>query len=154
MTPSAAERWRDDLAAWAIPPEILAAAPESPWIHPVEMFTVSDVVPDSVSHQRARSAVPEGGTVLDVGCGGGRAAVALVPPATSVLGVDEQQPMLDRFAEAVTRAGAAVSTVLGQWPYVADHTPVAVSWRGGVHGPSYSPKSRTGRSGKKLYQFP
>jgi SAM-dependent methyltransferase len=125
MTTSAAERWRDDLAAWAIPPEILAAAPESPWIHPVEMFTVSDVVPDSVSHQRARSAVPEGGTVLDVGCGGGRAAVALVPPARSVVGVDEQQPMLDRFAEAVARAGAQVATVLGQWPDVADRTPVA-----------------------------
>lgn len=27
----AAERWADGLAAWAIPPAILDAAPESPW---------------------------------------------------------------------------------------------------------------------------
>jgi SAM-dependent methyltransferase len=119
----AARRWRDDLAAWAIPPEILAAAPESPWIHPVEMFTVSDTVPDSPSHRRAREAVPEGGSVLDVGCGGGRAGVALVPPAASVIGVDEQQAMLDRFVEAVGRVGASSRTVLGQWPAVADEVP-------------------------------
>jgi len=125
VTLSAAQRWHDDLAAWAIPPEILAAAPESPWIHPVEMFTVSDAVPDSLSHQRARAAVPAGGSVLDVGCGGGRAAVALVPPAAYVVGVDEQQPMLDRFADAVARAGADVATVLGQWPDVADQTSIA-----------------------------
>lgn len=122
---TAAQRWRDDLAAWAIPPEILAAAPESPWIHPVEMFTVSDAVPDSPSHRRARAVVPEGGSVLDVGCGGGRAGVALVPPAGSVIGVDEQQRMLDRFAEAVARVGATSRTVLGQWPEVADEAPEA-----------------------------
>ena len=126
MTPTtAAQRWADDLASWAIPPEILAAAPESPWIHPVEMFTVSDTVPDSPSHQRARAVVPDGGTVLDVGCGGGRAGIALVPPASHLVGVDEQQPMLDRFVEAATRAGAHVSSVLGQWPDVAPQTPTA-----------------------------
>ena len=120
---TAADRWRDDLAAWAIPPEILATAPESPWIHPVEMFTVSGQVPDSPSHERARAAVPPDGSVLDVGCGGGRAGVALVPPAASVVGVDEQQPMLARFAEAVTGAGAVAIPVLGQWPQVADEVP-------------------------------
>jgi SAM-dependent methyltransferase len=122
---TAAQRWRDDLAAWAIPPEILAAAPESPWIHPVEMFTVTDAVPDSLSHRRAREVLPDGGTVLDVGCGGGRAAVALVPPAGRLVGVDEQQSMLDRFAEAAARTGAEVTTVLGGWPAVAPEAPVA-----------------------------
>ena len=46
------------------------------------------------SHERAREAVPEGGSVLDVGCGGGVAAFALTPPATSVIGVDHQSEML------------------------------------------------------------
>src|SRR2546430_4648282 len=35
---AAADRWRDDLAAWAIPQPILDAAPESPWHFPVELF--------------------------------------------------------------------------------------------------------------------
>ena len=34
----AARRWRDDLDSWAIPPEILAAAPESPWACPPGLF--------------------------------------------------------------------------------------------------------------------
>jgi SAM-dependent methyltransferase len=122
---SAAARWADDLAAWAIPPEILAAAPQSPWIHPVEMFTVSDAVPDSPSHRRAREALPDGGSVLDVGCGGGRAAMALVPPAGRVTGVDEQQRMLDRFVEAAARAQVDAETVQGGWPQVAADVPAA-----------------------------
>lgn len=122
---SATERWRDDLAAWAIPPEILATAPESPWIHPVEMFTVTAEVPDSPSHRRAREALPEGGTVLDVGCGGGRAALALVPPAGRVVGVDQQEAMLERFAEAARARGVDCATVLGDWPEAAPRTPSA-----------------------------
>ena len=78
---SAADRWRLSLARWAIPEEILANAPESPWIHPPELFGVPEVIEDSPSHERAREAVPANGTVLDVGCGGGVAAFALTPPA-------------------------------------------------------------------------
>jgi SAM-dependent methyltransferase len=116
---SAAEHWADDLASWAIPPEILASAPESPWIHPVEMFTVTDQVPDSLSHRRAREVLPVGGSVLDVGCGGGRAAMALVPPAGRVVGVDEQQSMLDRFATAAGERGVDCELLLGSWPQEA-----------------------------------
>jgi SAM-dependent methyltransferase len=122
---SAAQHWTDDLASWAIPPEILAAAPESPWIHPVEMFTVAGDLPDTLSHQRAREALPVEGSVLDVGCGGGRAAMALVPPAALVIGVDEQQPMLERFAAAASERGVTCQTVLGHWPTEGSPTPPA-----------------------------
>ncbi len=122
---SAAQHWADDLASWAIPPEILAAAPESPWIHPVEMFTVAGEVPDTLSHQRAREVLRAGGSVLDVGCGGGRAAMALVPPAARLVGVDEQQAMLDRFAAAAIGRGVDHETVLGLWPTAAPRTPSA-----------------------------
>ena len=79
---TAAEKWRADLASWAIPEEIRVQAPQDPWIHPVAQFIAPDVIPDSPAHQVARAALPEGGSVLDVGCGGGRAALALVPPAS------------------------------------------------------------------------
>ena len=122
---TAAQTWADDLAAWAIPPEILEAAPESPWIHPVAMFTVDGDVPDTLSHRRAREVLPPGGTVLDVGCGGGRAAMALVPPAGRLVGVDEQQAMLDRFTAAALARGVPSETVLGFWPSEAPRTPSA-----------------------------
>lgn len=112
-------RWREDLEAWGIPAPILAQAPTSPWIHPVAMFTVSGDVPDSESHRRAREALPTGGSVLDVGCGGGRASMALVPPASAVIGVDQSAQMLTAYRDAAAERDVDVRTVQGQWPQVA-----------------------------------
>ncbi|MDP1878486.1 MAG: class I SAM-dependent methyltransferase [Actinomycetota bacterium] len=119
------DRWRDDLAAWAIPDDILRQAPQEPWIHPVSMFTVDEDIPDSHSHRIARAAVPADGVVLDVGSGGGRASMSLVPPAGTVIAVDEQQAMLDAFAGAATRRGVRAQMHQGNWPDVADDVPMA-----------------------------
>lgn len=35
---TAARRWAQELAGWAVPPEILAAAPQQPFVFPPEMF--------------------------------------------------------------------------------------------------------------------
>jgi SAM-dependent methyltransferase len=122
----AAERWTVDLAAWRIPDEIIAAAPQSPWIHPVTLFDAEDgPTPDSHSHATARERLDEQGSVLDVGCGGGRAAFAVAPPAAVVTGVDHQQAMLDAFAAAAVRRGLQHHEVLGDWPEVAPRTPEA-----------------------------
>jgi SAM-dependent methyltransferase len=125
--PTAAERWARDLDAWAIPEQVLAAAPESPWQHDVGRFAVDDSLDrDTTSARWAREVLPPvGGTVLDVGCGGGRSAVALVPPATELIGVDAVGAMLDEFVAAATRAGVARRTFHGRWPDVAAITPVA-----------------------------
>lgn len=117
------EQWKSDLASWAIPQEILDQAPESPWIHPVQMFTVSDEIPDSFSHDIAREVQPA--SVLDVGSGGGRASMALVPPAQSLIAVDHQQGMLDEFAKAADARGARHHEFLGDWPDIADEVPMA-----------------------------
>ena len=120
-----AQAWSADLASWAIPETILAQAPEKPWIHPVAMFTVGDDIADSPSHAAARVALPIGGTVLDVGSGGGRAAFALVPPAGMVIAVDHQQGMLDAFAAAADERGVKHAEFMGDWPAVAAEVPTA-----------------------------
>lgn len=120
-----AAAWSADLDSWAIPEEILSQATEPPWAHPVAMFTVEGEVPDSTSHQRAREALSEGGSVLDIGSGGGRASFALVPPAGEVIAVDHQQGMLDVFAQAAVERGVAHREFLGDWPDVADQVPEA-----------------------------
>ena len=122
----AARRWGEQLAEWRIPDSILAAAPQSPWIHPVDVFRVAGgQAADSPSHARARQRLEPGASVLDVGCGGGRAAFAVAPPARTVIGVDHQQSMLDSFAAAATDRGLEHHEVLGDWPEVAEWTPSA-----------------------------
>lgn len=117
--------WRSSLEKWAIPQEILDSAPQSPWIHPVENFRPKgDLHVQVPSRLRALEALTgDRPSVLDVGCGGGRAAFGLVPPATHVVGVDHQQGMLDVFAAEARARGVDSDVVLGDWPDVADATP-------------------------------
>jgi SAM-dependent methyltransferase len=122
---SASEKWKIDLASWAIPQEILDQAVEKPWIHPPALFEIPGVIQDSLSHQRSREAMPLGGTVLDIGCGGGIATFAITPLASHVIGVDEQQAMLDLYSANAEKYKVTSETVLGQWPEVAAVTPIA-----------------------------
>ena len=123
----AAARWADELAAWAIPPEILEAAPESPWGFPPALFRAAEegTVPDTPSRRRALEALPEGGTVLDVGSGGGAASLALVPPAGGIVAVDESPDMLAALAAAADERGVSHEEHLGRWPDVAGEVPPA-----------------------------
>ena len=75
---------------------------------------------ESRSRSRALEALPPDGSVLDIGCGGGRASLALVPFPGAVVGVDESADMLAAFAEAAEARGIAHDEVLGRWPDVAD----------------------------------
>ena len=121
------QAWAAQLAAWALPDAIIAQAPESPWVHDVASFAVDDALDrDTRSAVAAREVLPlVGGVVLDVGCGGGRSSMPLVPPAASLIGTDQSEAMLSAFAAAAASSGVAVSTVLGRWPDVAPQTSVA-----------------------------
>jgi SAM-dependent methyltransferase len=114
---TAAEHWAAELAAWAIPEHIRAQAPESPWAFSPAVFRPpTEPTPDTVSRVRAREALPDGGSVLDVGCGGGAAGLSLVPPAGHVTGFDQSLELLDVFAAAAAQLGVAFATVHGSWP--------------------------------------
>lgn len=121
---TALQQWQDELAAWAIPDEILARAPEPPWGFPVELFRAEPVPTDSASRARAAEVLPDGGSVVDVGCGGGVASMALVPPAGEVVGVDSSAAMLTAYAEAAEERGVRHRELLGSWPDIAPDAPV------------------------------
>lgn len=121
---SAASRWRESLEAWSIPENILSQAPESPWIHPPELFDVPDTIPTSPSHDRAKEALGDEASVLDIGCGGGVATYALVPQVRRAVGVDHQVEMLSMYARNGARFGVDVETIEGFWPAVAPQAPV------------------------------
>src|SRR5204862_2441483 len=68
---------------------------------------------------RALEALPDAGSVLDVGAGGGAASLPLCPPAVAVTAVDQSPQMLAAFAELATKQGIDHLEVEGLWPDVA-----------------------------------
>ena len=74
-----------------------------------------------VLHSLSIAAIVEwekGTQVIDIGCGGGIAAFALVPPASFVIGIDHQQEMLDMFKDNADQRNISSSLHLGLWPAV------------------------------------
>ena len=115
------------MAGWALPREILDAAPQRPFVFIPEMFAPPEPgsFELSLSNRRALEALADAGSVLDVGCGGGAAAFAVAPPATEVTGTDRQPDMLEQFRATADKRGIAASVLAGSWPEVAGRVPVA-----------------------------
>lgn len=117
------ERWRDDLAAWAIPEHITGAVAESPWVLSRQVFARRadrvSATPSGPSYRRAWAALDPPGSVLDVGSGAGAASLPLLPRATSLTAVDTDGGMLDTLSERSAAAGVTARTVLGRWPDAA-----------------------------------
>ena len=126
-TNEANRRWADMLAGWAIPEELLQAAPASPYFFDPKVFiTAADEAlaraEDSPSDAVARESLPEGGAVLDVGVGAGAASLRLATRAGHIVGVDLNRELLDVFASRARALGVEHTTLEGGWPEVALRT--------------------------------
>lgn len=126
---TAAARWREQLAGWAIPDEIVAAAPEPPWGFPTELFRrraegaiASAPTPTT---RRALEALPDEGSVLDIGVGGGAMSLPLAGRAGTIVGLDGQDDMLETFRASAKKTGVKTRTVLGTWPEAAERADIS-----------------------------
>lgn len=106
-----------------MPQEIIDASPEPDVSLEPERFRWNPEEdarqPVRPSRRRALEALPEGGSVLDVGVGGGASSLGLVPKAGLIVGVDPLQGMLESFEASAREAGVAARAVLGSWPEAA-----------------------------------
>jgi SAM-dependent methyltransferase len=129
MARTALDRWRTELEAWAIPERILAEAPENPWAFPVGMFRAradqARTRKPTPSNLEALRWLPDGGSVLDVGAGGGAASLPLAGRAGRIVAVDESAGMVDAFLAATAAAGVDAEGVRGRWPDVAGEVEAA-----------------------------
>ena len=122
-----AARWAKDLEAWAIPPDILAQAPVSPWEFPpgiLERRADRSRGTRTPSTRAAQEALPDKGSVLDIGCGAGAASLPLADRAASLIGVDTDQRALNEFRTRAEAAGVKTVTIEGRWPDIADRAPI------------------------------
>jgi SAM-dependent methyltransferase len=122
----AAQRWRELLQARTIPAEIRAAAAQDPNWHDPTRF-VPRAAPEHTPSRRAALQLlgPDGGTVLDVGCGAGAAGLALLPKVSHLTGVDSAADMLRAFESGCAQRGVPHRSVLGRWPDTAPEAGVA-----------------------------
>ncbi|MBA2274105.1 MAG: methyltransferase domain-containing protein [Actinobacteria bacterium] len=118
-------KWRRAMKALAIPADILEAAPESPYGFPAAIWGRPTEPIDSPSRRRAVEVLPQAGSVLDVGAGGGAASLALTPCAAHIVAVDENEALLEAFAANAEAAAVGHSTIVGRWPDVAPRAPGA-----------------------------
>ena len=118
------DRWRAAVEASTVPPAVRDAAPEAEPVLEPQRFRwrpeEDATQPVRPSRRRALEALPAGGSVLDVGVGGGASSLGLVPRVGLIIGVDPMAEMLESFRASAAEAGVAVRTVLGAWPDVAD----------------------------------
>lgn len=123
MSDRPGNRWRTALAARAVPQTVLDNAPEPQTGLEPEMFRwrpeEDAEQPVRPSRRRALEALPVGGSVLDVGVGGGASSLGLAPQVATITGVDSSQGMLDLFQASAREAGVSARTVLGTWPEIA-----------------------------------
>jgi SAM-dependent methyltransferase len=121
--------WADDLAAWRIPEPIMAAVDESPWVLPTEVFSRRAdrhlANPAGPSHVHAIAALPDGGSVIDVGAAGGAASLPLAPRMTRLTAIDTHRPLLEDLTRRAAPLGLELTTVHGCWPDVAGDVPTA-----------------------------
>jgi SAM-dependent methyltransferase len=127
-----ADAWARDLASWTIPPAILDAAPESPFGFPAELFirraeqaADAGAASSTPTTAAAWEALGDGGTVLDVGVGGGATSFPLASRCTGLVAVDGQAEMLEAVARRAASLGLPLATIVGRWPDVAAQTPAA-----------------------------
>ena len=124
-----AGQWRADLAGWAIPEPIAAAAESSPWVLPHEVFARRAdrlaAAPGGPSFERAWAALDPPGAVLGVGSGAGAACLPLLPRTTSLTAVDTDAAMLDLLASRAAARGHAATCMHDGWPQAAGQLPAA-----------------------------
>ena len=129
MGERAADAWREAASKWLLPQSIIDAAPEPQATLDPEMFRyrpdLDATMPARPSRRAALEALPEGGAVVDVGCGGGASSFGLRSRAGLITGVDRQPDMLLLFEETARDLDITVRTFLGAWPDVAEVVPAA-----------------------------
>ena len=123
MTPRAARYWAEQLAAWAIPDELLDAVDESPYGWPVRLWRrraeAAEAAPEPETTGIVRDLAGPGGSILDIGAGTGRASLPLAEEGHPLVAVEKDPGMAAGLRAEAAERGVTVAVVEGAWPDVA-----------------------------------
>jgi 2-polyprenyl-3-methyl-5-hydroxy-6-metoxy-1,4-benzoquinol methylase len=99
------ERWRAQLASWALPEDLGGRPTASPWRLDPRLFLPDPAAPLSPSHEAALALIERGGerSLIDVGSGAGAAFWPIAAHLARVLAIDENDAMLAALLEEAAR---------------------------------------------------
>jgi hypothetical protein len=129
----AVSKWKTEVEAWAIPEEILSAAPESPWGYPPEFQRLTKEAlrkKGSFSARKALEVMPIAGRCMDIGVGTGAASLPLTSKAFLIVGVDPSAERLQEFELLASSLGVQAKRIQGDWPQAVKrvtHADVVIS---------------------------
>ncbi|HSR16416.1 MAG TPA: class I SAM-dependent methyltransferase [Gemmatimonadales bacterium] len=116
---TAADRWREELAAWAIPQELLDAVTDSPYAWPPQPWRrAPEPQEDEPTTRRIGALLGETGSLLDVGAGTGRISLPFAARGHRVTAVEKDQGMAEAL-RAAAQGVARLSIVEQAWPDAA-----------------------------------
>ncbi|MFH1329414.1 MAG: class I SAM-dependent methyltransferase [Actinomycetota bacterium] len=120
---SAAARWREYLLAWALPPALLAAVPDSPYSWPAHLFRRRQRgekgEPPNPTTRTVLDLLPMGGSLLDVGAGTGRASLPIAAQGYPLTAVERSPEMAAALRSEAEASAVRVRVIEGSWPAVA-----------------------------------
>ena len=118
------ERWQEALSGWAVPPHLTSeGVGRRPMVSVFSRRADHQLATPGPLISRALEALPEGGTVLDVGAGAGAASLPLAARTGRLIAVDADASMLDELAQRASSLGLVAEVVEGRWPDVAAAVP-------------------------------
>lgn len=115
---TAADRWRADLEAWALPQHLLDAVERSPYGWPAQLFQRMGRIQEGRTVETAGRIAGEGGSIIDVGAGTGRIGLALARRGHPVTFVERSERMLEGLRHDAAAVGIDPVVVEGSWPDV------------------------------------
>jgi 2-polyprenyl-3-methyl-5-hydroxy-6-metoxy-1,4-benzoquinol methylase len=120
----AREHWREFLEQWAIPQRLIDAVADSPYEWPAALYERTRRAEEeagwvSPTIDLVEDLLGPGGSVLDIGAGAGRLAIALARRGHRVTAVERDEDMTRALSTGAAESRVEVTRIVGAWPHVA-----------------------------------
>lgn len=124
MTEPAIARWRRLLEEWALPDDLLASVPDSPYGWSPELWKRREQIAgeqdtETPTSAIVRSLMPDRGSLLDVGAGTGRASLSHAAEGHRLTAVEKNPDLAEVLRRRSAESDLAVELIEGVWPEVA-----------------------------------
>ena len=117
---NAADHWRSQLEAWALPQDLLDAVPWNPYEWPAEFFSRRDTsVADREIAERHTNAVIrrfDPVSLIDIGAGTGGSCLQFAAEGISVTAVEPDAGMAAKLRSLIADRGVIVEVIEASWP--------------------------------------